>query len=141
MAIRKLPAWALTLISLAPVLALLPFVKILPDEAVLVWSGAGILWAIVFTCLSWRRLDEPSRAAHTYAWFWGGSSALFLALLSIGVLMLIPGAAQPIVDFVEAFSKKHPPGQMGFIFGMLAAGIAQVIGYFIVWLIWWGKRR
>jgi hypothetical protein len=140
-AIRKLPPWALTLISVAPGLAILPFAKILPDPGVEIWAGLAIVWALVFACLSWRRLDETGRTAHSSAWFWGGSTALFLAMVAVMLTILIPGFERPLVAFVDGWSKKHPAGQMGFIFGVLAAAMAQVIGYFIAWMIWWGKRR
>jgi hypothetical protein len=141
MTIRKLPPWAFTLISLAPALALLPFVKVIPSEGVLVLSGVAVIWSVAFSCLSWRRLDETSRAAHISAWLWGGSGALFAMLIVIGVMRVAPGASQPLVDVIDAFSKKHPAGETGFIFGVMAAAMVQVVGYFIAWLVWWGKRR
>jgi hypothetical protein len=141
MTLRKLPPWAFTLISLGPALALLPFVKIVPSEAVLILSGIAVIWSVAFSCLSWRRLDEPSRAAHVSAWLWGGSSALFAILIAVGIMRAVPGASQPLLDFIDIFSKKHPAGETGFIFGVLAAALIQSIGYFTAWLIWWGKRR
>ena len=141
MAIRKLPPWALTLLAVAPGLAILPFVKAVPGAGVEIWSGLAIVWAIAVSCLAWRRLDETGRAAHLSAWFWGGSAALFLSLIVVMLTVLIPGFGQPFVDFVEAFSKKHPPSQMGFVLGVMAAAMMQVAGYFIAWLVWWGKRR
>lgn len=141
MAIRKLPPWALTLIAMAPALALLPFVKILPDAAVLIWSALAIVWVVVLACLSWRRMDETGRAAHRTAWFWGGSAALFLTLVASIFLYTIPGAADPLVRFIDAWSSKHPAGEMGFMFGLLFAALVQMIGYFIAWAFWWAKRR
>jgi hypothetical protein len=141
MAIRKLPPWALTLLSIAPAFAILPFVKILPDGGVEIWAGLAIVWALVIGCLSWRRLDETGRAAHSSAWFWGGSAALFLSMIAVMLTMLVPGFERPLVAFVNGWSEKHPAAQMGFIFGVLATAMVQVIGYFIAWLLWWSKRR
>jgi hypothetical protein len=141
MAIRKLPPWALTLISVAPAFALLPFVKILPDIALLTWCALALVWVVVLACLSWRRLDETGRAAHRSAWFFGGSAALFLSLLGASILFLVPGGSTPLVEFIDTWSKKHPAGEMGFMFGLLFAAIVQTIGYFIAWAFWWAKRR
>ncbi len=141
MAIQKLPPWALTLISVAPSLALLPFVKMLPSEAVLTWSALAIVWVVVLGCLSWRRLDETGRAAHRSAWLWGGSAGLFLTLVSASILYVVPGGSDPLIEFIDSWSHKHPAGEMGFMFGLLFAGFVQVIGYFIAWTLWWAKRR
>jgi hypothetical protein len=141
MTLRKLPPWAFALISVAPALVLLSLVKVVPSEAVLILSGIAVIWSVAFSCLSWRRLDETSRAAHISAWLWGGSSALFVMLIAVGVMRTVPGVSQPLVDFIGDFSTKHPAGETGFVFGVLAAAMVQVIGYFAAWLIWWGKRR
>lgn len=141
MTIRKLPPWAFTLISLAPALVLLSLVKVVPSETVLVLSGIAVMWSVAFSCLGWRRLDETGRAAHISAWVWGGSGALFATLIAVGVMRIVPGASQPLVDLIDVYSKKHPAGETGFIFGVLVAAMVQAIGYFIAWLIWWGKRR
>jgi hypothetical protein len=141
MTISKLPPWAFTLIALAPALALLPFTKVVPSEAVLLWSGLAVFWSVAFSCLGWRRLDETGRAAHISAWVWGGSSALFAMLIVVGVMRTVPGASQALVDFIDGFSKKHPAGETGFIFGVLAAAMVQAVGYFLAWLLWWGRRR
>jgi Na+(H+)/acetate symporter ActP len=141
MTIRRLPPWALTLISIAPALLLLPFAKVVPSEGVLAWSLAATAWVLVIGCLAWRRMDETGRTAHRSAWFWGGSAGLFLALVSTFFIHTIPALADPLARFVDSWSAKHPPGEMGFIFGLLAAAIVQVIGYFIAWTLWWAKRR
>lgn len=140
MAIRKLPPWALTLLSLVPALMLLPFAKVIPDGAVMPMSAAAIIWAIVVGCLGWRRMDETGRAAHKFAWFAGGSFGLLAALITSMVIMVTPGAGEALQGFVGQFPK-HPAGQMGFVFGLLAAGMAQMIGYAVVWTMWWAKRR
>ena len=140
MAIRKLPPWALTLLSLVPALLLLPFAKVIPTEAVMALSAAAIIWAVALGCLGWRRMDETGRAAHKFAWFTGGSLGLLAALIASMVIMATPAAGNAVADFVGQFPK-HPAGQMGFVFGLLAAGVAQVIGYAIVWTMWWAKRR
>ena len=141
MAIRKLPAWALTLIAMAPAFAILPFIKLLPDEIVLAWSGLAIVWVVVLGCLSWRRLDETGRAAHRSAWFFGGSAALFITMIVATILFVVPGGSTPLVDFIDGFSKKHPAGEIGFMIGLLFAAVVQTIGYFIAWALWWAKRR
>lgn len=140
-AIRRLPPWALTLISVAPAFALFAFVKAVPGPVVLAGSALAILWCLAIGCLSWRRLDETGRAAHVSAWFWGGASALLLALMSVTLTIFVSGLGDPLVAYIESWSTKHPPAQMGFIFGLLAAALVQVGGYFVTWLIWWGKRR
>ena len=89
---------------------------------------AVLLWVSV---IYWQNIDEAAREAHTFAWFWGGSG---------GLLLMLPVAAAIRGDMLIAvFGQKSPSDWVWLGFGALLA--AQLIGYGLVWTIWWLRRR
>ncbi len=82
--------------------------------------AALVLLAFPVSMPWWRRLDEMAREAHLSAWYWGGSIAGGMCVLS---LLLVAGPASPL-----------------FRGGALVL-LVQAAGYAICWLGWWILRR
>ena len=102
----------------APILIVACFVVLL---------AAGAVASVIY----WRNIDEAAREAHKFAWFWGGSSAMLLALPAPFLL----GDARLI-----ALLGTRSPAEWTAV-GMVALIIAQLIGYGLVWAGWWLRQR
>jgi len=89
---------------------------------------AVLLWVSV---IYWQNIDEAAREAHTFAWFWGGSG---------GLLLMLPVAAAIRGEFLIAVFGQRSPSDWVMI-GFAALLAAQLIGYGLVWSIWWLRRR
>lgn len=144
MSILRMSHTLLLLIGLAPVLLVTAASRLLdlPQGAVSVLSLTTMAWAITFTMLGWRRLDETAKEAHKFAWFWGSLAlpALMLACLFTPLPTLVRE------QIVESFFTANPdtgwqPASYGFLAGVLAAALAQIAGWAIVWTGWWIARR
>jgi hypothetical protein len=91
--------------------------------------------------MAWRATDEPAREAHKFAWWWGGSIGLLLALLS----SLFLGRENPIADYalrsLASGRPNWPPESLSFLGGLMFAALAQMVGYGLVWAGWWAAKR
>jgi hypothetical protein len=123
---RSLPAFAYSLLALAPLLLLPAAIFVGGRELIAAASMFTIAWGFFCSVLYWRGLDEPSREAHKVAWFWGGS-------VGIGVL----GALMVGMTFFPSLDEPTQSLAFGFMFTV----VAQAVGYIIVWLGWWARRR
>jgi len=90
---------------------------------------AAILLVVVIgsSIYYWRLIDEAAREAHKFAWFWGGSTALALAL---PVLLLIDASIW------EALLGAHDT-RYWVMAGVLAVVLVQMAGYVLAWVGWW----
>lgn len=141
MSLTRLPSWAYTLIATAPVLVFVVSPTITDINIRIAVGGAVMLWLIAFAMFAWVRLDEPSREAHKFAWFWGGAPALLvLMLIAVGAVAL-PAIGQRVAEFVASQSKSATSPEAGFFVGVFSATVAQVIGYGLVWIGWWLSKR
>ena len=147
MSFARLPAWAYAIIAAVPFL----FFAV-ADMAVFYsrdfdpLSRLGVLvpalvWAFAFTAIFWKRLDEPGREAHKFAWFYGGGMALAAGMIAVMLLPVLPAAARLVDGAIASWAAKWPAGQGGFVLGVLFAAIVQVVGYAVVWTGWWLVRR
>lgn len=143
MTVHRLSAVTLSGIAFAGLAAMYVLGYFMKDLLV-VRSVIAMAWVATFSALAWIRLDETAREAHKFAWFYGGGVALIAVLLAAAVVVLSPGAwdslASRMVGFAPAVADM-PPALAGFIGGLLACAIAQVIGYIVVWCGWWIRRR
>lgn len=105
-------------LSLSPVLLGLVFAAIVL---------AGVVASVVY----WRNIDEAAREAHKFAWMWGGSSAMLLAL----PLPFLVGDARLV-----ALMGQRSPAEWAAT-GIVALITAQLIGYGLVWAGWWLRQR
>lgn len=141
MSMMRLPSWAYTLLALLPVLALM-IAPTPADPGVRLALNIGcLLWIGVFAVYAWIRLDETGKEAHKFAWFWGGAFALLAALLTAVGVLTTPFFAGTVDAFVASYMKDRGEGPTGFALGILAAAIAQIIGYGLVWTGWWLSAR
>jgi hypothetical protein len=147
MPVSRLPAWVYSAIATIPVLILVSadflFRLSFPLDSL---SRAGLtltalVWTAIFVAIGWKRLDESGREAHKFAWFFGGGLGLVAVLLGAMIAHFTPSGGDAIHGLIRAWASKWPEGQGGFMLGVLAAAIAQVIGYAVVWSGWWLSRR
>lgn len=141
MSLKRLPSWAYTLIAVLPAFAFM-FVPVIADEGLRFAVGAAVLlWLTAFALYAWVRLDEPSREAHKFAWYWGGAPALLVVLLIAVGGVASPMVGEPIAAFVASQSKGAATPEAGFLVGAFSAAIIQVAGYGLVWVGWWLSKR
>lgn len=141
MSLKRLPSWAYTLIAALPALAfmLAPTIPDLGLRSAL--GGLALIWLIAFATFAWLRLDEPSREAHKFAWFWGGAPALVVMQLLGVAAVATPFVGEPVAAFVASQSKNGATPESGFFVGVFSAAIVQILGYGLVWTGWWLSKR
>ena len=141
MSLKRLPSWAYTLIAMAPALVFWVSPTI-PDVLLrTVVGGAALLWLVAFALYAWVRLDELSREAHKFAWYWGGASALLVVLLIAVGAVASPINGEPIAAVVASQARSATTPEAGFFVGVFSAAIVQVLGYGLVWTGWWLSKR
>jgi hypothetical protein len=141
MSLARLPSWAYTLLAILPPVAL-AIAPMPADPAIRLALGvACLLWIVALGIYAWIRLDETGKEAHKFAWFWGGTAALVVAqLLAVGSLVT-PVLAEPVGAMVANYTKDGQTAQTGFTLGVYAAAVIQIIGYGLVWAVWWLSAR
>lgn len=141
MSLVRLPSWAYTLIAVLPALAFV-LTPTIQEPALRIGFGAVVLvWLVAFTLYAWVRLDEPSREAHKFAWFWGGAPGLVvIQLVAVGAVAS-PLLAEPVAAFVATQSAAGATPEGGFFVGVFSAAIFQIAGYGLVWTCWWLSKR
>ena len=77
----------------------------------------------------WRVLDEAAREAHKWAWYWGASVGLALALplFMLGEQSAGYRARLGLDDTFET--------------GVMSVLLLEVVCYGLAWLFWWARRR
>jgi hypothetical protein len=141
MSLKRLPSWAYTLVAALPALAFM-FAPTIADVNLRFALGAVILiWLVGFATYAWIRLDEPSREAHKFAWFWGGAPALAVMQLIAVAAVATPIVGEPIAAFIATQSKNGATPESGFFVGVFSAAVVQVLGYVLVWTGWWLSKR
>lgn len=96
--------------------------------------GASLVAVVALFWVSvvyWRNIDEAARAAHTFAWFWGGAGAI-LAILPICVLV----SSERLV----AVLGPRDPLEWATL-GFVSLLTVQLVGYGLVWAGWWLRQR
>lgn len=141
MSLRRMPSWAYTLLTFLPALAFLAAPTI-PDAGLRFAVGSAVLlWVSAFALYYWVRLDEPSREAHKFAWYWGGAPVLLVILLIAVGAVASPIIGGPVAAFVASQAKGNVTPEAGFLVGAFSTAIIQVLGYGLVWAGWWLSKR
>lgn len=93
--------------------------------------GAGMAYSIRW----WRGVDEAVRQAHSWAWYWGGSTGmLFVGTYYIMSVFTDGEVSRRLVEMLGAAGREVE----------LGVGIAMVpllIGYGAGWVVWWLRHR
>ncbi|WP_309646174.1 hypothetical protein [Phenylobacterium sp.] len=107
------------------------------DNPVLEGSVTALIVVLVLggSAAYWRRLDEAAREAHKFAWYWGGSCGLGLAIVAFAVLMGPEGFP---ID--AGFGGGKEPENFIAV-GILGTILAQIAGYSVAWFGWWIAKR
>ena len=95
-----------------------------------------VLPGLAAACYYWRSIDEAAREAQKWAWFWGGSMGMALAVLVLSISWARP-------QWID-LSALLPPGAtalQGMFYGGAAMVAAQMIGFALAWTYWWARRR
>lgn len=142
MPVTRLPAWAYLVIGVAPIFSLLFLGGVLPKQVMLILSGIATLWAVVLVVFHWKRLDEAARAAHRWAWYWGGSTGLAGAMLFAAASLTWPEVQAGFTSMAQVFeSPKRTPEQAYLFLGVAFTGVMQGIGFLGAWIYWWLAKR
>jgi len=144
MPLTRLPAWAYLVIGLVPIVTLLTLGSALPLPKPLLMPLAGIctLWAVALTVYHWKRLDEAARAAHRWAWYWGGSSGLALAMVTVGLSTTWPDLGAAFTSLATYFQGPKWTAEQGHLFfGVVFTAMMQGLGFLGAWLFWWIAKR
>jgi hypothetical protein len=108
-------------------------------------SVLGTGTAVVLTVLHWKRLDEPAREAHKWAWFWGGSIGFALGAIGASLVFAIPGLGvwleQTASTAAQRSHGKFPATSFAVFFGIGAVAVVTLVCHVSAWLYWWSKRR
>lgn len=143
MNLSKLPIPALYLIGAVLAFSTL-FLAKLAHGTVLFWplvALAFIPW-VVFVDKAWRRMDETAKEAHKFAWFWGGSIGLTIAVVA-AELFLIANVDLSSLASLPAGSKlgaARAPAAF-FLLGVIFATLCQFAGTLVTWAGWWLSKR
>jgi hypothetical protein len=146
---RFRPTLAHAVAALAPAVAWSLSVLCVPAVREMEAGGLWVVtflvgvWSLVFSGFWWAGLDEASREAHKFAWYWGAGVGLILAML-----IALPVNFRPVTDLLAGainrftpVSPKWRPESLTFFFGVLFAAVVQVIAFAIAWLGWWASRK
>ncbi|PZR31666.1 hypothetical protein [Caulobacter segnis] len=112
--------------------ALLEDTAVVLPRGLLTIGGAIIaLAAFVGAVVYWRNIDEAAREAHKFAWFWGGSNSILLAL----PLPFLIGDQR----LIALFGQRSPTEWLAI--GVVGLIVVQMVGYGLVWAAWWLRQR
>ena len=103
--------------------------------------AVALVCFFVFTHLYIRRLDEAAWEAQKFAWLWGGVAGIVLGFAALAIpspLRTLIGEA--LMAAVEADSAAASYA-VSFHLGALYILAAQVVGFFVVWIGWWVRKR
>ncbi len=150
---RRVPAWVFLATAFVPLFLLAAWVRFTPQahqaggQDFRVINLFCVLWAVAFTLFHWARLDEVSREAHKFAWFWGCLAGFVLVVLALFLFAAPPAAESLMADAVGLFTApSEPPSgsrlvSLAFVLGIGFTAAAQALGSIAVWLAWWTCRR
>jgi hypothetical protein len=88
-----------------------------------------------FLFIWWAKVDEAVKEAHKWAWFWGGSLGMMLAIWIATINLFMQGQLlMPLLVSrgLEAY---------GFEIGVIATVLLMAYSYIGAWAIWWARHR
>ena len=142
MPLTRLPAWAYLIAGMAPIIVLLFISGMRPRQVTLILLAPAAVWATTLVAYHWKRLDEAARAAHRWAWYWGGSSGLALAIVAVGLSMNWPDLATAFAGLAQHFEgDRFSPMQAHLFLGVMFTAVVQALGFLGAWIIWWLTKR
>lgn len=107
---------------------------------------ASLVPLCVGAAMHWKRLDEPAKAAHRWAWYWGGSVGLVIAFLGAIVLAYTPQMSNMLEAWLATFPapRRLPaPTLVGLAFagGAAFTALVQTAAFVFTWAGWWAAKR
>lgn len=100
--------------------------------------AAGVLImgaAMVYSIRWWRGVDEAVRQAHSWAWYWGGSTGLaFVGIFYMASVFTDGEVSRRLVEMLGVAGREVE-------LGVGIATVPMLFGYGIAWVIWWLRHR
>ncbi|UDF03876.1 TMEM199/VMA12 family vacuolar ATPase assembly factor [Asticcacaulis sp. AND118] len=91
--------------------------------------------AMIYSIRWWRGVDEAVRQAHSWAWYWGGSTGLlFVGVFYIVSVFTDGEVSRRLVEMLGVAGREVE-------LGVGIATVPMLIGYGIAWVIWWLRHR
>lgn len=91
--------------------------------------------AMIYSVRWWRGVDEAVRQAHSWSWYWGGTTGLACVGIFYIVSVFTDGVvSQRLVEMLDVAGREVELGV-----GM--ATVPMLLGYAIAWAIWWLRHR
>jgi hypothetical protein len=109
-----------------------------PVSAAKILMGAFSISFVVlmpFVLIWWKKVDEAVREAHKWAWFWGGSVGMMLAIWIATANLFMGG--QLLTPLLTSWGLEA----YGFEVGVVATTLLMSYGYIGAWAMWWSKRK
>lgn len=142
MTVGRYPPWAYLLAAIVPIAVVAALGSALPKGFVMPLALVAMVWAAAMATIHWKRLDEAARAAHRWAWYWGGTIGLAGAMIFAVLSMMFPDVTSFVSQIGEPLvNPKLPPEQSYLFLGVMLAGVAQGIGFLGAWVYWWAAKR
>lgn len=143
------PKGWLALALVLPALVILPlsWFDVIGPEGLGYLVPVCVLASLPLAVAHWRGIDEPSREAHKFAFFWGMGFGVAIAALIAFELVIFSEARDLIQGWVDGYIRStegesgDQPGAVGFYLGVLACVTLATAGYLVVWLGWWAYQR
>lgn len=90
-----------------------------------------LFYAIIL--IYWRGIDEAAREAQKSAWLWGGAVGMTVAVVPAMF------AAQHVAPWARNWLMlgQGSPEERAFVAGILYVVLAQALGFFLFWAVWW----
>jgi hypothetical protein len=95
----------------------------------------SFLIAMPLLLIWWKRVDEAVKEAHKWAWFWGGSIGMMLAIWVLTLNVFVEGRL-----FAGMLAEWHLEAY-GLELGAVGTLLVMSYSYIFAWAFWWWKRR
>jgi hypothetical protein len=109
-----------------------------PVTAAKILMGAFSVSFVVltpFALIWWKKVDEAVKEAHKWAWFWGGSVGMMLAIWIATANLFMDG--QLLTPLLTSWGLEA----YGFEAGVVATSLLMSYAYMGAWGMWWSKRK
>jgi len=99
-------------------------------------AALAMVWAVVFSALAFRKLDEFQRAASKFAWYWGGSIG-FAVSLPVFIFIYLGG-----LHWLDP-AHFHLGADLAFAFrlGYGLAAVSVLLGFAVALGVWRLSKR
>jgi hypothetical protein len=94
-----------------------------------------LLVATPYMLVWWKKVDEAVKEAHKWAWFWGGSVGMMLAIWVATINAFTQGVL--VTGALTGLGLENHALEVG----VMGTIILMSYGYIGAWVFWWSKHR